>query len=229
MLNQKLFIRNMKRNKIMKQTKTKEVNQEMILEALDDAYYKAINGISGFDSAQELAGGYIKNGVDAISNCNSLIRWQNKIAGTNGFLKSIDGRIKIPEAIPMNLAIIIYVQLRMIAAIAFIGGHDLKDKRIKALVFLCMAGNNTKELLTDLGIVLDRKLKEKLISHISEEKITAINHKIGLKLLKKFSEKGAINFDKSAPIIGEIIGGTFDSVTTNIIGNTARKTFVENI
>jgi len=212
----------------MKQTKPKEVNQEMILQALDDAYYKAINGISGFDSAQEMAGDYMKNGVDAISNCNSLIRWQNKIAGTNGFLKSINGRIKIPVAIPVNLASVIYVQLRMVAAIAFIGGHDVKDIRIKALVFLCMAGNNTKELLKDLGIVVDRKLKEQLISHISEEIITAINQKVGLKLLNKFSEKGAINLGKSAPIIGGIIGGTFDSVTTNIIGNTARKTFVES-
>ena len=213
---------------MMKQTKPKEVNQEMILQALDDAYYKAINGISGFDSAQEMAGDYMKNGVDAISNCNSLIRWQNKIAGTNGFLKSINGRIKIPVAIPVNLASVIYVQLRMVAAIAFIGGHDVKDIRIKALVFLCMAGNNTKELLKDLGIVVDRKLKEQLISHISEEIITAINQKVGLKLLNKFSEKGAINLGKSAPIIGGIIGGTFDSVTTNIIGNTARKTFVES-
>jgi hypothetical protein len=213
---------------MMKQTKPKEVNQEMILQALDDAYYKAINGISGFDSAQEMAGDYMKNGVDAISNCNSLIRWQNKIAGTNGFLKSINGLIKIPVAIPVNLASVIYVQLRMVAAIAFIGGHDVKDIRIKALVFLCMAGNNTKELLKDLGIVVDRKLKEQLISHISEEIITAINQKVGLKLLNKFSEKGAINLGKSAPIIGGIIGGTFDSVTTNIIGNTARKTFVES-
>ena len=211
-----------------KQTKPKEVNQEMILEALDDAYNKAVNGISGFDSAQEMAGDYMKNGVDAISNCNSLIRWQNKIAGTNGFLKSIDGRIKISVAIPVNLASVIYVQLRMIAAIAFIGGHDIKDNRIKALVFLCMAGNNSKELLKDLGIVVDRKLKEQIVSNISEKTINAINHKVGLRLLTKFGEKGAINLGQSAPIIGGIIGGTFDSVTTNIIGNTARKTFVEN-
>ena len=214
---------------MMKKTKTKEVNQEMILQALDDAYYKAINGISGFDSAQEMARDYMKNGVDAISNCNSLIRWQNKIAGTNGFLKSIDGRIKISVAIPVNLASVIFVQLRMVAAIAFIGGHDLKDSRIKALMFLCMAGNNSKELLKDIGIEVDRKLKEQMTSHISEEIITAINQKVGLKLLIKFSEKGAINLGQSAPIISGIAGGTFDSVTTNIIGNIARKTFVENI
>jgi len=214
---------------MMKQTKPKEVNQEMILQALDNAYYMAINGISGFDSAQDMAGDYMKNGFDTVSNCNSLIRLQNKIAGTNGFLKSIDGRIKISVAIPVNLASVIFVQLRMVAAIAFIGGHDLKDSKIKALVFLCMAGNKNKELLKDLGIVVDRNLKEQITSHISEKMITAINQKVGLKLLIKFSEKGAINLGQSAPIIGGITGGTFDSVTTNIIGNIARKTFVENI
>lgn len=30
------------------------------------------------------------------------------------------------------------------------------------------------------------------------------------------------------PIVGGIIEGTFDSVSTNIVGNVARKTFIEN-
>ena len=60
----------------------KEMNQGVIMKALDYAYDKAINGIPGFDSAQEMAESYIKNGDDSITNCNSLIRWQNTKAGT---------------------------------------------------------------------------------------------------------------------------------------------------
>ncbi|MCL5247723.1 EcsC family protein [Cellulophaga sp. 20_2_10] len=209
------------------ETKPKELNQGMIIKALDYAYDKAINGIPGFDSAQEMAENYMKNGDDSINNCNSLIRWQNTKAGTSGFLTGLGGLITMPVAIPANLASVMYVQIRMIASIAYIGGYDLKDDRVKSLVYLCMAGNGAKDILKDIGIVVGRKLSTQMIANISGKTITAINQKVGFRLLTKFGEKGAINLGKAVPIVGGIIGGTFDTVTTNIIGNTARKTFVE--
>lgn len=208
------------------EVKHKELNQGMIMKALDYAYDKAINGIPGFDSAEEMAENYMKNGDDHISNCNSLIRWQNTKAGTSGFLTGLGGLLTMPVAIPANLASVMYVQIRMIASIAHMGGYDLKDDRVKSLVYVCMAGNGAKDILKDIGIVVGRKLSQQMIANISGKTITAINQKIGFRLLTKFGEKGAINLGKAVPLIGGIIGGTFDSVTTNIIGNTARKTFV---
>lgn len=40
-------------------------------------------------------------------------------------------------------------------------------------------------------------------------------------------DKGAVNLGKMVPLVGGIIGGAFDSVSTNIVGNVARKTFIE--
>lgn len=208
--------------------KSKKLNQGTIMKALDYAYEKAINGIPGFDSAQEMAENYMGNSKSPISNCNSLIRWQNTKAGTSGFLAGLGGLITIPVAIPANIASVMFVQIRMIAAIAHIGGYDLKDDRVKSLVYLCMVGNGAKDILKDIGIVIGRKMSEKMISNISGKTITAINQKVGFRLLTKFGEKGAINLGKAVPLIGGIIGGTFDTVTTNIIGNTARKTFIES-
>lgn len=209
------------------QTKPKELNQGMIMKALDYAYDKAINGIPGFDSAQEMAENYMINSNDQIKNCDSLIRWQNTKAGTSGFLTGLGGLITMPVAIPANLASVMYVQIRMIAAIAHMGGHDLRDDRVKSLVYVCMAGNGAKDILKDIGIVVGQKLSQKMIANISGKTITAINQKLGFRLLTKFGQKGAINLGRAVPLIGGIIGLTFDSVTTNIIGNTARRTFVE--
>lgn len=212
----------------MKQkTETKELNQGMIMKALDYAYEKAIIGIPGFDSAQEMAENFMKNGDNSISNCNSLIRWQNTKAGTSGFLTGLGGLITMPVAIPANLASVMYVQIRMIAAIAYIGGYDLKDDRVKSLVYLCMAGNGAKDILKDIGIVVGRKLGQQMIANISGKTVSAINQKVGFRLLTKFGEKGAINLGRAVPIFGGLIGGAFDIVTTNIIGNVARKTFIE--
>jgi uncharacterized protein (DUF697 family) len=209
------------------ETNPKVLNQGMIIKALDYAYDKATNGIPGFDSAEEMAANYMRNGKDPISNCNALIRWQNTKAGTSGFLTGLGGIITMPVAIPANLASVIFVQIRMIASIAHIGGYDLKDDRVRSLVYLCMAGKGANDILKDLGIIVGQKLSQQMIKQISGKTITAINQKVGFRLLTKFGEKGAVNLGKAVPFIGGIIGGTFDSATTNIIGNIARNTFID--
>ena len=54
----------------------------------------------------------------------------------------------------------------------------------------------------------------------------AINQKIGIQLLTKTSGRGTINIGKAVPLVGGLIGGTFDVFTTNLIGNIARNTFI---
>ena len=36
-----------------------------------------------------------------------------------------------------------------------------------------------------------------------------------------------MNLGKMVPFVGGVIGGSFDAMTTNYIGNTARKVFIE--
>lgn len=207
----------------------KKINQGMIMKALDYAYEKAINGVAGFDSAEEMAESYISTDVSSIDSCNSLIRWQNTKAGTSGFLTGLGGLLTMPVAIPANLASVMYVQIRMIASIAYIGGYDLKDDRVKSFVYVAMAGNGAKDILKDIGIVVGRKLTEKMIMSISGKTITMINQKVGFRILTKFGEKGAVNLGKAIPLIGGVIGGAFDTVATNSIGNIARGIFIENV
>ncbi|WP_240919175.1 EcsC family protein [Acidovorax sp. HDW3] len=196
------------------------------MRALDFAYDKAVNGVVGMDSASEIAESYMKVEGSKIDQANSLIRWQNTKAGTSGFLTGLGGIIVMPVTIPANIASVMYVQVRMIAAIAHLGGHDLKDDRVKALVYACLTGNAAKDIMKDIGIVVGRKLTENAIKNVSGKTITAINQKVGFRLLTKFGEKGAINLGKAIPLVGGIVGATFDSVTTNIIGNIARDTFI---
>ncbi|MCG8808949.1 EcsC family protein [Tenacibaculum finnmarkense] len=196
------------------------------MKTLDFCYDKAINGVAGFDSASEMAESYLVKGGEKRDMANSLIRWQNTKAGTSGFLSGLPGVIAMPVTIPANLASVMYVQIRMIAAIAHLGGYDLKDDKVKTLVYACMAGNGAKDILKDVGIVIGKKMTTQLLKNVSGKTITAINQKVGFRLLTKFGEKGAINLGKAIPLVGGIIGGTFDTVTTNTIGNIARNTFV---
>ncbi len=206
----------------------KELTESTIMQALDWTYKKAVDGALGFDSARSLADDFLARDEDLITQVNSLIRWQNKKAATSGFLTGLGGIVTMPVTIPANITSVIFVQVRMIAAIALMGGQDLQDDRVKTLVYACLTGNAGKDILKDMGIVVGTKLTTNAIKSISGKTITAINQKVGFRLLTKFGEKGVINLGKAVPLVGGFIGGTVDSIATNTIGNIARDTFIKN-
>jgi hypothetical protein len=45
-------------------------------------------------------------------------------------------------------------------------------------------------------------------------------------LVTKFGEKGIVNLGKAVLLLGGVIDGSVDGVSTNIIGRTAKKIFV---
>ena len=55
----------------------------------------------------------------------------------------------------------------------------------------------------------------------------SINKKIGFRLITKAGEKGVINLMKLVPLVGGIVGGTFDGMFVNTCGKTAKKIFSE--
>ncbi|MBI0031630.1 EcsC family protein [Gilliamella sp. B14384G15] len=208
---------------------TEKLNEGKIMQALNWAYDKALDGsIPGTDSSYELAENYLKGEADIVDKVNSLIRWQNTKSATTGFVSGLGGIITMPVAIPASIATVIYVQIRMVAAIAIMGEYDVKDDRVKTLVFSCLVGNAAKDILKGTGVVIGSKMTTQLIKGISKETIFAINKRVGFRLLTKFGEKGAINLGKMIPLVGGLIGATFDGISTNIIGNIARKTFIES-
>lgn len=208
---------------------TEKLNEGKIMQALNWAYDKALDGsIPGTDSSYELAENYLKGEADIVDKVNSLIRWQNTKSATTGFVSGLGGIITMPVAIPASIATVIYVQIRMVAAIAIMGEYDVKDDRVKTLVFSCLVGNAAKDILKGTGVVIGSKMTTQLIKGISKETIFAINKRVGFRLLTKFGEKGAINLGKMISLVGGLIGATFDGISTNIIGNIARKTFIES-
>lgn len=208
-----------------------KLNEDSIAKVLDFAYEKAIMGFLNFDSAEELANSYIaksKNG-DKLEIVNSLIRWQNSKSFTSGFIAGLPGLTLLPVTLPANFASVLIIQLRMIASIAHIGGHDLQSDQVKTFVYMCLTGNGAMELVKKISVDLGQRIAKSTINKISGKTLTEINKRVGFRLLTKFGETGVINIGKAIPIIGGLIGGGFDIFTTNTIGNVARKVFIEEV
>lgn len=201
--------------------------QQKIMQVLDWAYTKATNGVPGLDSAEDLARSYMKNGGSQYEQANALIRWQNSKAATSGFLTGLGGIMTLPVAMPANVASVLYVQIRMVTAIAYIGGYDPQDDQVKTTAYGCLVANSAKDVLKDIGVSIGNKVAMNAVKSISGKTLQEINKKVGFKLLTKFGEKGVINLGKAVPLVGGVIGGTFDAYTTNAIGNIARKVFIQ--
>lgn len=194
----------------------KQISKGILTKTLDWAYSKALTGFSGVDSAYKLGNSYLNQKGTLEQQVNSLIKWQTAKAGTSGFVTGLGGGVTMPLTVPANIASVIYIQIRMITAIAYMGGHDIHSDRVKSLVYICMVGNGAKELLKDLSI----RSGERLVSKIIE--------KVSLKLAGKIGEKSVVSASKTIPIVGGVVSGSYDIMTTRIVGKVAKKTFIEN-
>ena len=205
----------------------KKKSSASIFRALDRLYDFSLIGFPGFETATDLSQSYLERPGTLRQRVNSLIRWQNVKSGSSGFVTGLGGFMTLPVAIPANLASVLFIQIRMILAIAHMSGHDLRDDRVKSLVYACLAGNVAKDILQEAGISLGTKLTANMIARISEQTLLSINKKVGFQLLAKTSSRGTINLGKAVPLMGGVIGGTFDVAMNNIIGNVARDVFLE--
>lgn len=184
-------------------------NKGMLSKTLDWTYNKAIGGVSGVDSAYELANSFMNQTGTLDDQARSLIKWQVAKSGTSGFIGGVGGLVTMPFLIPANMASVLYIQIRMVAAIAHMGGYDLNNDKVKSMVYFCLAGNSVKEIAKDASIRLTSGLAQKA----------------GQKMIAKFGGKG---LSKAIPLMGGVVGGTFDAVSTKLLGDAARKVFLNN-
>jgi len=140
--------------------KTKDtITPEQMQELLDICYKKSINGIPQVSkSVDELADDYLKKYSDPKLAAKALINNQIAKCTTSGFLTSPGGLITLPVAVPANVSSVLYVQMRMIAALAKIGGFDPKDDQVQTLVYVCLTGKAVSDVLKGVGVKLGNKL-----------------------------------------------------------------------
>lgn len=188
----------------------------------------AINGVPGFmKSAYELAQDYkISYPNDLNKQIASLINNQCKISAISGGLSNIGGIITLPIALPANITSVLYLQLKMIAAIAVLCGYDPRNDRVKTILLLCLFTDSIKDICKKKGIDFTTKMGYQIINKIPGKVLKSINKAIGIKLLTKYGAKGFINLSKIVPVAGAVLAASLDFLSTKKIGDYTRKTFM---
>jgi uncharacterized protein (DUF697 family) len=197
--------------------------------ALDWAYDKAVNGIPTFARAEDLAEDYLSKTSSSEQAINDLILWQVGKASVAGFLSGVGGIITLTVAVPINFLSVLWIQLRMIAAIAYIRGFDIRSDQVKTLVVTCLAGSSASEILRDTGIIVSSKFTQQAITKISKTPLTRINQTVGFRFLAKSGSTAAVNLSKIVPFIGGLVGGSIDAAVTHTMGAAAKSVFQNGI
>ena len=203
-----------------------QLTQAKIERMLDWAYKQALSGHGPIDGAIELAEDYQGQHGSPRKDAESLIRWQNTKAATSGFLSGLPGILAMPVTLPANLTSVLFIQLRMIAAIAHLGGYDLNNDRVKTLCFVCLCGNAATPILKDVGIQVGKRMAISALKRLPGKVFIEINKAVGVRLLTKFGTTGIINVGRIIPLISAPIVAMFDLLWTNAIGKKARDIFL---
>ena len=162
-----------------------EKTLEMVLQAIDWAYEQAA------PSAPSLSEEYIKShDGDPEKAIDSLILWQCANAGAVGFATNLGGFAMMPATLPVNVAGSLYLQFRLIAAIAYLRGFDPLSEKARIFARFCLLGNSACTALEEFGVNVSTKMSMQLIGKISGATLKSINQFVGFRLITKGGTTG---------------------------------------
>lgn len=188
---------------------------------------KGISGVTPLSGAADLATEYLidRGYADHDERVDSLINWETSKNFTLGFITGLGGVLTLPLAIPAALGASWLVQARMVGAIAHIYGHRLEDDRVRTMILLSLVGDAAKEAMKPIGIRIGQKLTERAIAQIPGRALVEVNKQIGFQLLAKAGGRGVVDFSKAVPLVGGMVGGSFDAIACRTVGRTAKRLF----
>ena len=155
-----------------------KISQKEILQLLDKLYDQSVQGIAKVSPPIDtLANDYLQKNKDVDTAAKKFINYQAAKCTTSGFVTGLGGLITLPVAIPANVGSVLYIQMRMIACLAYMGGYDVNSDQVQTLVYVCLAGISIDQILKNVGIQFGTKFTMAMVKKIPGTVLTKINQK----------------------------------------------------
>lgn len=215
---------------------TKEVSEEEMLEkgskmlkVMDWAFDKATGDIPGLGSSSDMAKKYLDKYGSVNVAVDHLVKWQITSSATTGFATSFGGLPTMAITLPANIAGVMGIQLRMIGAIAELGGFHEQTEEKKTGMYLCLLGSQAGNTLSKTTGQFAIKFSTAALKKLPGSVLTKINQAVGFRLFTKFGQKGLVNIHKAIPVVGGVVGGSIDALSTYSIAKAAKALFLNDI
>lgn len=184
-----------------------------------------INGLGVLPSAEEVAADYLSKTTNVEEAINSVIAWRTTYAAGTGFVSGVGGLMAMPLTIPAGLAASYALGANTAATVAYLRGYDIHSEQVRTMILLCLLGEAGQEILKTAGIAIGTKVFQNLIQKIPGKVLIEINKKIGFRLITKAGEKGVVNLMKLVPLVGGVVGATFDGFFVDSCGQASKVLF----
>jgi uncharacterized protein (DUF697 family) len=191
-----------------------------LVSALQWIYERAIDGVPGLEGAPDLAASYQRQCATDDEAIDALIRWQVAKAAAAGFLTNLGGLATLPIALPANVLSALYIQVRMVAAIAALRGHDLRSDQVRTVVLACLCGTTLIDVVKEAGIGVGAGLAQQAVASLSSE---ALRRLARIGALRRAG--GTTHMARLTPLIGGVVAGALDGALTRAYANAAKKLF----
>ena len=224
------------RMKKISRSNTEEVSEEEMLEkgskmlkVMEWAFDKATGDIPGLGSSRDMAQKYLDKYGSVNAAVDHLVKWQITSSATTGFATSFGGLPTMAITLPANIAGVMGIQLRMIGAIAELGGFHEQTEEKKTGMYLCLLGSQAGNTLSKTTGQFAIKFSTAALKKLPGSVLTKINQAVGFRLFTKFGQKGLVNIHKAIPVLGGVVGGSIDALSTYSIAKAAKALFLNDI
>ncbi len=187
-----------------------------------------IDGTVGFESAGQVALGALKDHGSAEAAVAAVIRAHRRLIAVGGFVTGVGGFVTLPAALPANVVEFYLLTTRMVAAIAEIRGHDLRDPTLRTAILLTLVDSDPEALMRQVGI--SRLPTGGHLAGLGAGRLPAparmmLNKAIGFRLISQFGQRALTGFGRGLPVAGGVIGAGFDVYLFSHIAASARREF----
>lgn len=197
----------------------------VVSRGLEWMYDRAIGGAPGLDGAQEMAAAYREKHDDPEAAIDALITWQSGQAGVAGFITGLGGAVTLPFTLPAHFVSALYIQIRLIAAIAHLRGYDTGSDEVRLAAFACLSGSAAADRLKNAGVNAGAGFARQMVLRFPADVVKNVGGIGGAHLARRVGAHGGAALTKALPLVGGVVSGRFDAAATRLVGMAAKRLF----
>ncbi|ALB49562.1 hypothetical protein AFK64_02930 [Cronobacter sakazakii] len=182
-------------------------------------YALAVEGTAVTDSAAVLADCYLQNGMSRAEAAESLVLYESLKACGSGFSSGLAGGALLPLTVTADVCSSLFIQMRLCAAVAIIGGHDTADPRVRLLCWGALAGDACSDAIS--GIIARLLTRARDLPQAETALLTVVRDALLLK-----SSHVLLRESLLLPLLGGVINGGAAWLITRLTGQLAIHLFI---
>lgn len=184
-----------------------------------------IRGLGPYKSAAAIAEEALAGQSDVDEAIQRVIAIHRRWVASSGFATGFGGVVTMAVSLPADITVFYALCARMSAAIAILRGYDIESEEVQSAVLLTLLGAGAAGAVGKTGASIGKKMTVTALRRLPGRHLTAVNQRVGFRLLTKFGQKGSINLVRGVPLVGGGVGAGVNVVTLNGIARYAKKTF----